>query len=68
MVYYNNNAKRLEIGDIENGIVSIYTLQGQIVKSVQASSKHVPLAISKGMYLITIQTESQIYSKKIIVR
>ena len=68
MVYYNNNAKRLEIGDIENGIVSIYTLQGQIVKSVQASNKHVPLAISKGMYLITIQTESQIYSKKIIVR
>ena len=68
MVYYNTNAKRLEIGDIENGIVSIYTLQGQIVKSLQTKNNSVSLNISKGMYLITIQTESQVFSKKIIVR
>tara|TARA_R110001592_G_scaffold230287_1_gene487104 strand:- start:984 stop:3404 length:2421 start_codon:yes stop_codon:yes gene_type:complete len=68
MVYYNSTSKKLEIGDIENGIVSIYTLQGQIVKSVQTSNKHIPLNITRGMYLITIQTESQIYSKKIIIR
>lgn len=68
MVYYNSTSKKLEIGDIENGVVSIYNLQGQIVKSVQTNNKSVSIEITQGMYLITIQTENQIYSKKIIVK
>ncbi|TXB65246.1 T9SS type A sorting domain-containing protein [Vicingus serpentipes] len=68
MIYYNNTSKKIEIGDIENGTVSIYNIQGQLIKTILANNENIPLDIANGMYIVTIQTANQIYSKKIVVR
>ena len=68
MVYYNNTSKKIEIGDIQNGTVSIYNIQGQLIKTILANNENIPLNIANGMYIVTIQTANQIYSKKIVVR
>lgn len=67
-IFYNPNSKQLEIGDIKNGTITIYNLQGQIVKSIKSNNTNVSLNLSNGMYLISIQTETEVFSKKIIVR
>jgi|GEM_PF-1145921 len=66
-VVYNNTTNQLEIGDIKNGTVNIYNLQGQVVKSITANNSTVSINLSKGMYLIAVQTENEVFSKKIVV-
>ncbi len=66
-VNYNNNSKQLEIGDIKNGVVIIYNLQGQIVNSFNTSNSSVYLNLPKGMYLISVNVKSKLFSKKIVV-
>ena len=66
-VIYNNTTNQLEIGDIKNGTVNIYNLQGQVVKSITTNNSTVSLNLSKGMYLIAVHTKNEVFSKKIVV-
>jgi len=65
-IYFNNTSNLLEIGKIE-GNVKIYNLQGQELMTFLTNNNK-PINLSKGMYLITIDTDSQIITKKIIVQ
>ena len=65
-IYYNNSSNYLEIGKIEGNVI-IYNLQGQEVMTFHTNNNK-PINLSKGMYLVTIDTDSQIITKKIIVQ
>lgn len=67
-VYYNYSSGQLEIGDIKNGTVKLYNLQGQLIKSITKHNTSISLNLTKGMYLISINTQNQIFSKKVIVQ
>lgn len=68
-IYYNNNSKQLEVIDIKNAIISIYNIQGQKIKSINTIGKtSISLNLAKGMYLISVQSENEVFSKKIIAR
>jgi hypothetical protein len=67
-VYYNNSSNQLYFNGIEQGLIVIYNIHGQLIKSIDASKSKTMLNLAKGIYIVTVQTVNESFSKKIIIR
>jgi hypothetical protein len=67
-IYYNNSSNQLIFSGIDKGLIVIYNTYGQLIKSIDANQSKATLNLAKGMYILTVQTANESFSKKIIIR
>ncbi|MCB9361492.1 MAG: T9SS type A sorting domain-containing protein [Flavobacteriales bacterium] len=67
-IYYNNSSNQLNFSGIDKGLIVIYNTYGQLIKSIDANQSKATLNLAKGMYIVTVQTANESFSKKIIVQ
>lgn len=67
-VYPNPTSGIVEIENVENATINVYSLAGNLVKTVQSNTVHTSFnltGLAKGTYIIKVVKENEVITKKI---
>lgn len=66
-VYPNPSKGRISLEGVNNGLVSIYSLDGKLVQEMKASNKMDVSELNTGSYILILRSDDSIYRTKLII-